>query len=134
QLVRFGAEVFRVEGWMEHGGREHSIAAAFDRSARRKKVTVDGREPERIGDAIGSVGVVVFSPADVSIISGGPGERRRFLDIVLSLAVPGYLEWLQKYRQVLLRRNALLRDGAESALVAAWDPGLAEWGGRVVAA
>src|SRR5690606_27996004 len=56
-----------------------------------------------------------------------------FLDIVLSLGIPGYLEWLQRYRQVLLRRNALLRDGAPPSLVAAWDAGLAEWGGRVMA-
>lgn len=134
QLVRFGEEVFRVEGRMVAGGREHSVAAAVDRGSRRKKVTLDGQEPRRIGDAIGSLGVVVFSPADVAIVAGGPGERRRFLDILLSLAVPGYLEWLQRYRQVLLRRNALLRDGAPVEQVGAWDAGLAEWGSRVVEA
>src|SRR5690606_28625827 len=83
---------------------------------------------------IGSVGVVIFSPADVAIVAGGPGERRRFIDIVLSLAVPGYLEWLQRYRQVLLRRNAALREGAPPELVEVWDPALTEWGSRVVAA
>ena len=35
---------------------------------------------------------------------------------------------------MLLRRNALLRDGAATSLVAVWDAGLAEWGGRVTAA
>lgn len=134
QLVRFGETVFRVEGTIRIDDRERSLAAAFDRAGRRKKVVLEGREPERIGDAIGSLGAVVFSPADVAIVSGGPGERRRFLDIVLSLGLPGYLEWLQRYRQILLRRNALLRDGAAASLVAAWDTGLAEWGGRVVAA
>lgn len=134
QLVRFGEDVFRVEArlWLEE--RERSVAGAFDRRARRKKVTVDGREPPRLGDAIGSVGVVIFSPADVAIVAGGPGERRRFIDIVLSLAVPGYLEWLQRYRQVLLRRNAALREGAPPELVEVWDPALTEWGSRVVAA
>ena len=134
QLVRFGEEVFRVEARLRVGGRERSIAAALDRRTRRKKVTLDGQEPPRIGDAIGSVGAVVFSPADVAIIAGSPGERRRFLDILLSLATPGYLEWLQRYRQVLLRRNALLRDGAPPDQVAAWDAGLAGWGSRIVAA
>lgn len=134
QLVRFGDEVFRVEGRLELEERHRSVAAAMDRRSRKKKVAVDGQEPLRLGDAIGSVGAVVFSPADVAIVAGAPGERRRFLDIVLSLALPGYLEWLQRYRQVLTRRNALLRDGAAGELVAAWDPGLAEWGSRVTAA
>ncbi|HEX6923988.1 MAG TPA: DNA replication and repair protein RecF [Longimicrobiaceae bacterium] len=134
QLVRFGADFFRVEGKLTIEGRTRTVAAALDRRSRRKKVTIDGQEPERIGDAIGSVGVVVFSPADVAIVAGSPAERRRFLDIVLSLAVPGYLEWLQRYRQVLLRRNALLREGAPAELVGAWDAGLADWGSRVIAA
>jgi DNA replication and repair protein RecF len=134
QLVRFGEEVFRVEGRMRLDDRVRAVAAAFDRRARRKKVVVDGGEPERLGDAIGSVGAVVFSPADVTIVAGSPAERRRFVDIVLSLSVPGYLGWLQKYRQVLLRRNALLREGAPAEQVGAWDAGLAEWGSRVVAA
>src|SRR5690606_9097747 len=134
QLVRFGADFFRVEGKLTIEGRTRTVAAALDRRARRKKVTVDGQEPQRLGDAIGSVGAVVFSPADVAIVAGSPAERRRFLDIVLSLAVPGYLEWLQRYRQVLLRRNALLREGAPVERVGAWDAGLAEWGSRVIAA
>jgi DNA replication and repair protein RecF len=135
QLVRFGEEFFRVEGRMRSAeGEEREIAAAFERRRKRKKVTVNGGEPERLGEAIGGVGAVIFSPSDVEIVAGSPAERRRFLDIVLSLAAPGYLPALQRYRQALLQRNALLRQGAPAALVAAWNPGLVEWGSRVVAA
>lgn len=135
QLVRFGAEAFRIEGAL-HGdsGAERTLAAAFEPRGRRKKVTVGGAELPRLGDAIGGVGATIFSPSDVEIVSGAPGERRRFLDIVLSLAEPGYLPALQRFRQILFRRNALLRAAADAALVAAWNPGLAEWGSRVVAA
>ncbi|HEX2091363.1 MAG TPA: DNA replication and repair protein RecF, partial [Longimicrobiaceae bacterium] len=93
-----------------------------------------GAEPERLGEAIGGVGATVFSPSDVEIVAGSPSGRRRFLDIVLSLAVPGYLAALQRYRQVLFQRNALLRQGTGAALVAAWNEGLVAWGTRVVAA
>jgi DNA replication and repair protein RecF len=133
QLVRFGHEVFRVEGRMEGGPDVRRVAAAYDRKARRKKVTLDGAEPPTIGEAIGRVGAVIFSPADVAIIAGAPGERRRFLDIVLSLTEPGYLHALQRFRQVLARRNTLLRQGAPLSQVEAWNPGLAGWGSRVAA-
>jgi DNA replication and repair protein RecF len=133
QLVRFGGDVFRVEGRLEGQAGRRTVAAAYDRRGRHKKVTVNGSEPGRIGDAIGQVGVVIFSPADVAIVAGSPGERRRYLDIVLSLTEPGYLHALQRFRQVLARRNALLRRGAPMQEVVAWNPGLAGWGSRVMA-
>jgi len=135
QLVRFGEEVFRVEGRLEDAeGRTRSVSAAFDRRARRKKVAVNGAEPERMGDALGQVGAVIFSPSDVELVSGGPGGRRRFLDILLSLTEPGYLQALQRYRQALFQRNVLLRKGSPRALVELWDEGLVAPGSRVAAA
>jgi DNA replication and repair protein RecF len=135
QLVRFGEEVFRVEGRLEDGeGRTRSVSAAFDRRGRKKKVAVNGAEPERLGDALGQVGAVIFSPSDVELVSGGPGGRRRFLDIVLSLAEPGYLHALQRYRQALFQRNTLLRQNSPRSMVELWDEGLVAAGSRVAAA
>jgi DNA replication and repair protein RecF len=96
-------------------------------------VTISGAEPDRIGDAIGRVGAVIFSPSDVGIVAGSPSGRRRFLDIVLSLSEPGYLGALQRYRQALSQRNSTLRQGSPAELAAVWNPGLVEAGARVVA-
>lgn len=137
QLVAFDGEVFRVEGRMESDAPEEDgtvVAAAFQRSGRRKKVTVDGVEPERIGDALGRLGAVIFSPADVAIVSEGPAERRRFLDIVLSLNAPGYLESLQRFRHVLSQRNAALREEEPDAVVRAWDDPFVRSAGAVMTA
>jgi DNA replication and repair protein RecF len=135
QLVRFGEEVFYAEARLEDGeGRTRSVSAAFDRRGRKKKVTVNGAEPERLGDGLGQLGAVIFSPSDVELVAGGPGARRRFMDIVLSLAVPGYLHALQRYRQALFQRNTLLRQGSPRAMVELWDEGLVASGSRVAAA
>jgi len=137
QLVAFGEGVFRVVGTMvpEGGdGRAVQVAAAFEKKGKRKKVAVDGSEPERVGDALGRLAAVVFSPSDVELVSGGPGERRRFLDIVLSLSEPGYLHALQEFRRILQRRNASLKDGLPGAVVMAWDQGLVRSGAAVMKA
>jgi DNA replication and repair protein RecF len=136
QLLAFGADVFRVEAGVEgeDDGLPSTVAAAFQKKGRRKKVTVDGAEPDRIADALGRLGAVVFSPADVAVVNEGPGERRRFLDIVLSLAEPGYLEALQRFRQVLSQRNASLKDDRPGAVVRAWDGVLVKAGARIMAA
>lgn len=136
QLVRFGADAFHARGVFEDAtsGRLVEITAAYEPRTRRKRVTIDGVEADRLGDAIGRVGSVIFSPSDVSIVEGAPGERRRFLDIVLSLNVRGYLDALQRYRSVLRQRNALLKQGRGSDALASWNAGLVESGARVIVA
>lgn len=134
QLVGFGQDVFRVEGQLEdpQGGRAPArLSAAFQRRGRVKKVTVDGVEPPRMSDGLGRLGAVIFSPSDVAMINEGPAERRRFLDIVLSLNISGYLRALQEYRQVLAQRNAILKEGAAAALVQVWNEPLVRAGARV---
>jgi len=131
QLVAFGEDVFRVSGGLE-GDPGVEVAAAFQKTGRRKKVTVDGAEPDRIGDALGRLGAVVFSPADVAVVTEGPSERRRFLDIVLSLNSIGYLEALQRFRRILSQRNTALREEEPESVVRAWDEALVRDGGTVI--
>lgn len=137
QLVGFGADVFRVVGDAARGDSRAGtaqVAAAFERKGKRKKVSVDGAEQERLGAALGRLAAVIFSPSDLELVSGGPKERRRFLDIVLSLNEPGYLGALQEYRRVLMQRNTALRDALPASVVQAFDPGLVDSGAEVIRA
>lgn len=139
QMVAFDADVFRVAATLTENGSERDearppceVAAAFQKRGRRKKVTVDGTETSRMSEGLGHLAAVVFSPVDVELVSGGPTERRRFLDIVLSLNEPGYLAELQAYRRVLHHRNAALKAGQPAAAVAAWDERLVTSGSQVI--
>ncbi|WP_419936368.1 DNA replication/repair protein RecF [Candidatus Palauibacter sp.] len=125
ELVRFGQTVFRVEGVVEGAT---SVAAAYDRSRRIKKVEVDALEVDRVSAGVGSVGVVAFRLEDAEIVRGGPVLRRRFLDVALSVGVPGYLAALQRYRGLLAQRNEALRRGWSSREIDAWTGGLIEVG------
>jgi DNA replication and repair protein RecF len=132
--VRLADEAFRIEGTLEGPDGEEKIAAAYERSTRRKKVEVNGVEVERLSSAIGKFAVVAFSLADVHLISGPPAARRRFLDILLSLARPGYLAALQRCRTLLAQRNQALRNGAAAAELEPWTVGLASAGAPVMKA
>jgi DNA replication and repair protein RecF len=132
ELVRFGADVFRIEAGLQGDPERATVAAAYQRGTRRKKVQLDDREPDRLADAIGAFGAVVFHLDDAELVAGSPGRRRRFLDILLSIVEPGYLADLQRYRAVLSQRNEALRAG-RTGVIDAWTPGLIEPGGRVMA-
>jgi DNA replication and repair protein RecF len=140
RLIRFGAPLFRLEGDVRSGSLGHGtsepirLSIGFQREGGAKRVRVDGTPPKRLADALGHLGSVVFTPDDIRLVSGGPQERRRFLDIMLSLNVPGYLEALQRYRQILTRRNAALRGQESRESVRAWNPLLAREGGKILQA
>lgn len=106
ELVRFGERGFFVGGTT--GLR---ITAGYEVLGRRKRVTVAGNEVGRLSDAVGSITAVVFSPHDREIVDAGPAARRRYLDVLLSLSVPGYLAHLARMRNALRQRNAALRRG-----------------------
>ena len=97
----------------------------------RKRVRLDGAEPARLSDAIGAVPAVIWAPQDAVLVTGAPSERRRFLDVILSLTSRPYLHALQQYRGALANRNAALREAAQDAAadaVAVWEPALAAAG------
>jgi DNA replication and repair protein RecF len=132
-LVRFGAPGFHLAAQVA-SDRAREVSIGFDRAGKRKRVRLDGAVIDRLGDAVGALPVVMFSPADVDLVGGGPSARRRFLDIMLAVASRGYLRALQRYRAALVRRNAALRDAAKhpgaraTARVEVWDEPLAEHG------
>ncbi|MBA2679020.1 MAG: DNA replication/repair protein RecF [Ktedonobacteraceae bacterium] len=76
--------------------------------ASRKRYKVNG-VPRRTMDMIGQMKVVLFAPADLHLVDGGPDERRRFLDRALCQVQPKYCQALVKYRKVVAQRSALLK-------------------------
>lgn len=132
-VVRFGAAGFHIAARAE-GGASHELSAGFERQGRRKRVRLDGAEPQRLSDALGALPCVLFSPADVDLVAGSPSARRRYLDILLALSSRRYLAALQRYRHALAQRNAALRealrhrDGGAEQRVAVWEAPLAEHG------
>ncbi|GAB4205566.1 MAG: DNA replication/repair protein RecF [Roseiflexaceae bacterium] len=99
-----------------------------------KTVRVD-RKAVRALDLVGNLRVVLFTPADLTLVTGPPSERRRYLDITLSQLSGRYVRTLSHYNKVVQQRNSLLRawrEGRRSARAA--DDELAFWNRELTAA
>ncbi|NOT07210.1 MAG: DNA replication and repair protein RecF [Gemmatimonadales bacterium] len=107
------------------------LAAGFRCAGKRKRLTQDGVEPERLSDAIGHWLAVAFLPTDLHLVQGPASERRQYLDRVLSLADRAYLRALSAYRRALAQRNSALRQRRPD-LAGAWNPMLARFGAELV--
>jgi DNA replication and repair protein RecF len=132
EVTRFGSPGFHVEASVEESGVA-SLAAGYQPIGRRKRILLDGDEPERLAEAVGRWLAVVFLPGDVDLASGPATLRRQYLDRLLSLADRGYLRALARYRAALAQRNSALRQGRPE-LAWAFDGPLASAGAEIVAA
>lgn len=136
-MLRRGAPFFDLEGTFQSARRAAQAIRVYYAPEEGKRVFVNGVAQERLSALVGLVPHVVLSPADYELTAGGPAERRRFLDTVLSQSYPAYLADLVAYRRVLKQRNALLvqhrgRPPGESGLDA-WNDELAQFAARIAA-
>jgi DNA replication and repair protein RecF len=97
---------FHVEAHVDGTG-PRVVGATYN--GRKKRITVDGAEAERLTGVVGTWLAVAFVPADLGLASGAAAERRRYLDRVLSLSDREYLRSLSLYRAALAQRNSAIR-------------------------
>jgi DNA replication and repair protein RecF len=83
-----------------------------------RKIRLDGKVPRPLAKYFGGFNVVVFTPEDLALPRGSPGDRRRFLDRGVFNLDPSYLAIAQDYERVLKTRNAVLRKAAEGGVSA----------------
>lgn len=84
------------------------------KESKKKKIKINGQEIEKKIDFIGNLLTVVFSPIDLKIIEGGPTERRKFIDTILSMINKKYFINLLEYNKILKHRNSLLKEKSYS--------------------
>lgn len=95
-----------------YGG--HSIEITIDNNG-KKYILIDGLPVSRLGELLGGLNVVFFSPDEMRLIKDSPVDRRRFLDISLSQQSKTYFYTLLKYNKLLAQRNKLLKDYRNNA-------------------
>ena len=111
-----------------------------DATTVKKQIKLNGR-PVRASTVVGQLRSVLFTPEDVSLITGPPSDRRRYLDLTICQLDSAYMKALSSYTRVLSQRNSLLkqfaRDGVPATSPAAigqlafWDEQLVNSGSLI---
>lgn len=140
ELIRHTSEGFAVIGYFRNDKRPDTLIRLDAVKPRQGafRLKTDGVLQRKRSDWIGRFNVVVFSPESLDIVKGSPTFRRRWLDLLLSQLNREYLEELQRYRDILQHRNALLKrlsigKGAVSE-ISIWDGLLLESGVALIGA
>jgi DNA replication and repair protein RecF len=122
--MQFGSEGFRIEahilspasagqGTNQYENEKEDEIVCIFRGAGKKEISLNGIQYSKLSEHMGKYPAVMIAPDDISLITDGSEERRRFMDTVLSQMDATYLQQLIIYNKVLLQRNSLLKSFAE---------------------
>jgi len=139
ELIRFGESFanaaidFRRDGYTG----DTRLMASIPLSG-KKKLYRNGAALSSAAEMMGSFRAVLFCPSNLTIVTGGPAERRTFLDIAISQLSGAYLTWLRRYTKILTERNALIKRAKDGERVtveewAVYAEGLSECGAWIAA-
>ena len=140
-LTRVGSERAVVRGELLNDARAVLIETEIV-PAGRSRTLVNKQPLKRTRELAEVVRISVFSPEDLTLVKGGPGERRDWLDTALAAQHLRYGALLDDVERVLKQRNALLKqvgtvgrgrlDEAAALTLDVWDEKLAETGTALV--
>jgi len=134
ELILHHADFLRLRGVLMLE-REYVIELYLDRN-KKKQIKINGVKYQKNTDLLGYLRTVLFSPEDLRIVKGSPGERRRYLDLSMSQGSKTYGVTLQKYHHVLQQRNNLLKNVrkglSQEQELAVWSEQLALYGSDLI--
>ncbi|MDH6226050.1 MULTISPECIES: DNA replication/repair protein RecF [Streptomyces] len=141
-LVRMGAERAIVRAQVRQGDRQQLIELELN-PGRANRARINRSSQVRPRDVLGILRTVLFAPEDLALVKGDPGERRRFLDELVTARVPRIAGVRSDYERVLKQRNTLLKSAAlarrhggrnmDMSTLDIWDQHLAQVGAELLA-
>ncbi|WP_392965230.1 DNA replication/repair protein RecF [Streptomyces sp. LN245] len=141
-LVRMGADRAIIRANVRQGERQQLIELELN-PGKANRARINRSSQVRPRDVLGIVRTVLFAPEDLSLIKGDPGERRRFLDELITARSPRMAGVRSDYDRVLKQRNTLLKSAAmarrhggrtmDLSTLDVWDQHLARVGAELMA-
>ncbi|MET9799794.1 DNA replication/repair protein RecF [Streptomyces sp. NPDC006368] len=141
-LVRMGAERAIIRAAVTQGERSQLVELELN-PGRANRARVNRSSQVRPRDVLGIVRTVLFAPEDLALVKGDPGERRRFLDELITARSPRMAGVRSDYERVLKQRNTLLKSAAmarrhggrsmDLSTLDVWDQHLARTGAELLA-
>ncbi len=101
-----------------------------------KTFYINGSPVKKLSELFGNLVTVYFLPKQLEIVTGGPQERRDFMDNDISQLSGKYYNFVQRYNKVLFQRNKLLKNTYDHKAILdqidIWDEQLASLAAPII--
>ena len=130
-IIAFDQPNLTVYGRVQGQHHEHRLAVQVNRGDERK-LRLDGSVAKSQVALSRLLPVLQITPHSADVITGNPGDRRRFMDWGAFHWSGGNGESFNALRRALLQRNSLLRSGIlNGSELAPWEQQIALYGEEV---
>lgn len=109
ELIKWNEESGKIRLKANKKYRDVEIDISLFKS-QKKSIKINGLPIKKIGELIGEVQIVFFSPQELRLVRESPDERRKFMDIDISQNNKRYFYQLSRYEKILANRNKLLKN------------------------
>lgn len=131
-FIKFGCEKAAAQIEFISGGTENTAKMEF---GEKRKAFFNGKALQNPSKLAGNFNAIVFSPDDLSIVSGGPEKRRRFIDVLIGQIYPQYIDVLRGYLRAVKQRNEIIKeykyDSTVSIMLDAFEKEISEKGKKI---
>jgi DNA replication and repair protein RecF len=134
-VISYDKNHFNIKSNFLSGDSDKKFIRVFHSSSEGKHLFINRKEVLKFSEYIGMVPCVTLTLDNLKLTMGGPLERRRFLDILISQISPVYLEDLKIYRRTVMQRNALLAKEDKRDIkkqIHIWNEKLIDHGSRII--
>ena len=111
--VQHNKDFFLIKGTYNKTDEELELSCGFKKD-KKKIFKKNNKEYQKLAEHIGTIPLVMITPSDYVLISGGSEERRKFIDGVISQYNKEYLDNLLNYNKILQQRNQTLKQYAKN--------------------
>jgi DNA replication and repair protein RecF len=109
--------------------------------SKTNKAKLNGSDCKKTKEILGILQTITFSPEDLILVKGDPGDKRHFLDELLVQKSSSYAGVKGDYDRVLKQRNALLKSAGPArrinldsvlATLDVWNDQLVNFGSQII--
>jgi DNA replication and repair protein RecF len=109
--------------------------------SKTNKAKLNGSDCKKTKEILGILQTITFSPEDLILVKGDPGDKRHFLDELLVQKSSSYAGVKSDYDRVLKQRNALLKSAGPArknnldsvlATLDVWNDQLVNFGSQII--
>jgi len=106
EIINFDNDNFFIKGLVRQSETEtYDVQVGF--SSKKKVAKINQTSISSYKELFPYYQVVTVTIDDIELIQGSPILRRNFIDQVISLENPHYMDLLKRYKQILHQRNAM---------------------------
>jgi len=106
-LIKINKDFFKIRGVIETKGTDKNLEIFINQKG--KRVSINKFILKKVSDYISNFIVILFTPDDLELIKGSPGERRKFLNIEIGQLDNKYFYYLNDYNELIKTRNEYLK-------------------------